>query len=357
MMTKIKSYVRGKRGAKATAAARAREEAGAVQPSSMAPDALDAVPVLDEAAKVDAPMVGAGDLEARVLDLLACKEPQGAALALIAGLTQPKDAGLALADRVDSLAFLSRVVQQGMGSDYGPTRLREKLRWLTDLVQQLTLPEGGFLELGSGSGDALALAVCFYLNGMSPALATATAPCRSEAFLAQSLYDILAHIRMFPGRYAWRGERKPQEILARFRGFALGALEAGDYTAGLDSITEHVRQIADAPLAEAVAPGSISLLCSFGLLNRVADPAELLRQSFEVMATGGIACHRIDLADCSPSQIADAALSAGFELLENQRMGAAPGDGGTASPVPSNATHGANDAVFIQQNLVLRKPS
>jgi hypothetical protein len=285
-------------------------------------------------------------------------------------------------EKLNNLLFLARAIQQGGGSKYGHVKLAGKIRTLTGSIGKVTLPQGGFLELGCGAHDPLGLAIFFYLNGLTPAYGVDLLPPRTPHYSALSMYEILAHIKMFPGRYTWGGKR-PIDVINGLRTINVAAFETGDFAAGLESLAGNVELLAEDLLHCPIEPGSIALLTSFAVLEHVSNIGSIMRRCFELMAPGGIAYHFVDLADhrsyrgdgaygplsflteaTAPAnmnrlrapQVAAAATAAGFQIVKDQRAGVDLTPELQAQLVPPFAAMTPADVAVIKQHLVLRKP-
>jgi hypothetical protein len=323
------------------------------------------------------------EMQAEILRLIEDKKVDRATKALIDILPKLHSSNVNIKEKLNNLLFLSRVIQNAGGSKYGQAKLRSKIKTLASFTRQYDLPSGGFVELGCGAHDPAALSTFFYLNGLTPAYGVDLLEPRTDFFSALSMYDILANVKMFPGRYVWKG-LKPFDILVRLRDIAVAEFEDGNFQAGIESMGGAVRLICDDFLDCAIAPGSIALLTSFAVLEHVKDIDAIMRRCFQLMAPGGIAYHFNDLADhrsyrgdgvfgalsflteedapanmnrLRAPQIAEAARKAGFELLTDQRISAKLEPELRAKLVKPFADMPPADVSVVKQHLVLRKSS
>jgi hypothetical protein len=322
------------------------------------------------------------DLQKGILDLVAGKQTDRATRMLIDALPAIHGSNINIKEKLNNILFLARAIQQGGGSKYGQVKLASKIRTLTNCIGKVTLPQGGFLELGCGAHDPLGLAIFFYLNGLTPAYGVDLLPPRTPHYSALSMYEILAHIKMFPGRYTWGGKR-PIDIINGLRTINIAAFETGNFAAGLESLGGQVELLAEDLRTCAIAPGSIALLTSFAVLEHVGDIDAIMRRCFDLMAPGGIAYHFVDLADhrsyrgdgvygplsflteidapanmnrLRAPQVAAAATAAGFAIVKDQRSGSELTAELQARLVPPFAAMAPADVAVIKQHLVLRKP-
>lgn len=322
------------------------------------------------------------DLQRVILDLVAAKQTDRATKALIDALPSIQRSNVNVKEKLNNLLFLARAIQQGGGSKYGPVKLTSKIRTLTSSIGKVTLPKGGFLELGCGAHDPLGMAIFFYLNGLTPCYGVDLLPPRTPHFSALSMYEILANAKMFPGRYTWGGKR-PFDIINGLRTINVAAFENGDFAAGLESLGGQVELFNEDLMICPIAPASIALLTSFAVLEHVTDIDAIMQRCYDLMAPGGIAYHFVDLADhrsyrgdgvfgplsflteeTAPAnmnrlrapQVAAAAKAAGFHIVKDQRVGAdLPPELQARLVAPFSAMAPADVAV-IKQHLVLRKP-
>lgn len=321
-------------------------------------------------------------LQGTIVDLIERKQTDRATKMLIDMLPLIHQSNINIKEKLSNLLFLAKAIQEGGGAKYGHVKLRSKIRTLATFLKDIELPQGGFVELGCGAHDPAALATYFYLNGLTPAYGVDLLKPRTDVFSALSMYDILAHIKMFPGRYTWGG-RRPSEIIQNLRNIATARFEAGDFAGGMDSIASEVRLLVQNLLVCDIEPGSIALLTSFAMLEHVDDINAIMKRCFELMVPGGIAFHFNDLADHrsyrgdnlygplsflteveAPAnmnrlravQITRAARNAGFELLADQRIAAEVTPELRQKLIPQFAKMPIEDVAVIKQNLVLRKP-
>lgn len=321
-------------------------------------------------------------LQDLIFDLVAKKQTDRATKALIDALPAIHQSNVNSKEKLNNLLFLARVIQHGGGSKHGHVKLRNKLKTLTNCVGTEPVPEGGFLELGCGAHDPLAMAMFFYLNGFTPAYGVDLLPPRTPHFSALSMYEILAHVKMFPGRYVWGGKR-PIDIINQLRTIDIAAFERGDFNAGVESVEGKVNFLAEDLLTGSIVPGSIALLTSFAVFEHVTEIDAIFQRCFELMVPGGIAYHFIDLADHrsyrgdgqfgplsflteerAPANMnrqraphfTAAAKAAGFEIVKDQRGAGDLTEALQARLVPPFDAMAPADVAVIKQHLLLRKP-
>lgn len=317
-----------------------------------------------------------------IIDLVRGRSNAKAGRVLIDALPGLAAARFNIKEKLSNLLFLTRIVQDGGGAKYGHAKLRSKIRSLSGFLRPFELPEGGFVELGCGAHDPIAMSTFFYLNGFVPACGVDLLSPRVEPFSAMSMYDILANMKMFPDRYVWRGG-DPSALAARIDTIDVASFEAGDFRGGLASMGGNVRLIDEDLLVCDLEPGSIALLTSFAVLEHVSDLAGIFARCLELLAPGGIAYHFIDLADhrsyrgddafsafsfltetIAPAnmnrlrapQFTAAALAAGFEVLVDRRIVAEIPPEDVENLVAPFSTMPLEDVATTKQHLVLRKP-
>lgn len=322
-------------------------------------------------------------LQQEIFSLVARKQTDRATKVLIDALPAIQASNVNSKEKLNNLLYLARAIQQAGGSKHGYTKLGVKVRTLKNGIGDTPIPAGGFLELGCGAHDPLALAMYFYLNGLTPAFGVDLLSPRTPHFTAVAMYDILAHIKMFPGRYTW-GDNRPSDIIAALRSVNVAAFESGDFAAGLEGLGGKVDLLSEDLLQCPVLPGSIALLTSFAVLEHVSDIDAVMRRCFELTAPGGIGFHFVDLADhrsyrgdgmygplsflteavAPPNmnrlrapQITAAARAAGFEIVKDQRTAVEMPIGIRSALVPPFDAMNPGDVAVTKHNLVLRKPA
>ncbi len=321
-------------------------------------------------------------LRAEIIDLVSSRNTAKAGRVLIDNLAKLATANFNIKEKLSNLLFLTRIVQDGGGAKYGHAKLRSKIRSVTGFLRPFDLPEGGFVELGCGAHDPVALSTFFYLNGFEPSCGVDLLPPRVKQYSAMSMYDILANMKIFPERYVWRGG-DPRALAERIGTIDVAKFEGGDFFGGLESMNGSVRLIDEDLLICDLQPSSIALLTSFAVLEHVTDLAGIFARCFELLAPGGISYHFIDLADhrsyrgndtysafsfltetVAPAnmnrlrapQFARAALDAGFELLVDRRTVAEMSPADKENLVAPFSSMPLEDVATTKQHLVLRKP-
>jgi hypothetical protein len=322
------------------------------------------------------------EFRSEIVDLVSSRSTAKAGRVLVDNLSKLAAARFNIKEKLSNLLFLTRIVQDGGGAKYGHTKLRSKIRSVTGFLRPFDLPEGGFVELGCGAHDPIAMSTFFYLNGFVPSCGVDLLPPRVEQYSAMSMYDILANMKMFPDRYVWRGG-DPRELAERIGTIDVAKFEGGDFRGGLASMNGGVRLIDEDLLICDLQPGSIALLTSFAVLEHVTDLAGIFARCFELLAPGGITYHFIDLADhrsyrgddtfsafsfltetIAPAnmnrvrapQFTQAALDAGFELLVDRRIVAEMSPEDMENLVAPFSSMPLDDVATTKQHLVLRKP-
>jgi len=289
-----------------------------------------------------------------------------------------------LKEKFNHLIYLPRLIQAGSGTKHGYHKLLRKAKSVEASIAGLDLPGGGgFVELGCGAHDPVSLASYFFLNGFAPCLAVDLLPPRTETYSALSMYDILANVKMFPGRYARPGTL-PKDILLRLREFSASAFERGDFTGGLSRLNGRVRFEAKDIVDCEIEENSISLLVSFAVLEHVSDIESICRYLYRIMKPGGIVFHFVDLADhrayrgdkaygplsflteqtVAPNfnrlrapEITEMHGAAGFEVLRDQRKSVPVSAEIEAKLLPQWKLMPLDEVAVIKQQLTLRKPS
>lgn len=374
--------LRGKAPAKAELAVLQDGEPAMMLADSMPDDLPEPQAPPRRAAPADPAKFSEPAFRSEIIDLVRDRSNAKAGRVLIDTLPRLAAARFNIKEKLSNLLFLTRIVQDGGGAKYGHAKLRSKIRSVTGFLRPFDLPEGGFVELGCGAHDPIAMSTFFYLNGFVPACGVDLLPPRVEQYSAMSMYDILANMKMFPDRYVWRGG-DPRELAERIDTIDVARFEGGDFWGGLHSMDGNVRLIDEDLLVCDLEPGSIALLTSFAVLEHVTDLAGIFARCLELLAPGGISYHFIDLADhrsyrgddsytafsfltetAAPAnmnrlrapQFAAAALAAGFEVLVDRRIVAEISADDRENLVAPFSTMPLEDVATTKQHLVLRKP-
>ena len=290
-------------------------------------------------------------------------------------------ASINLKERFNHFLFLPRLVQAGGHVKHGYRKLLSKVRSITTNIGDIPLPpESGFVELGCGAHDPISLSTYFYVNGFSPTYAIDLLTPRNEVYSALSMYDVLANIKMFPGRYARPGVR-PKEILDRLRAFDAKAFEDGDFWGGIAGLSGQLNFESVDIVESSIKPESIGLLASFAVLEHVSDIDQVCAHLMKIMRPGGVIFHFVDLADhrsyragsefgplsflyeeeapenmnrLRAPEITEAHRRAGFEIINDVRE-TSPLEAGRL--VPRFQAMPAEDVAAIKQRVVVRKPA
>ncbi|HXV00348.1 MAG TPA: methyltransferase domain-containing protein [Caulobacteraceae bacterium] len=309
---------------------------------------------------------------------------------LIDSLPSLSASNLNVKEKLSNLYFLMREIEGaresegGGGLKYGYRKLLSKIKNLNSTIGDVEVPpNGGFVELGCGAHDPLALSTYFYLNGYEPNFGVDLLSPRVPEFSASSMYDILANMKMFPGRYC-RGGTRPKDVLDRLRAINTASFERGDFDLGLQSM----RGIVDLELVDIVKsripPNSISLLASFAVFEHVDDIDAVSRHIHGLLKPGGVAYHLIDLADhrsyrgdgiygplsflteeeapanmnrLRAPQMTEAQARAGFEILRDVRISAPFPAGFEDQLVSRFRAMPLVDVTVVKQHLLVRKPA
>jgi SAM-dependent methyltransferase len=287
-------------------------------------------------------------------------------------------------EKLNHLLYMSRLIQRGGHTKHGYNKLLIKARIIERHIARLKpRRDGGFLDLGCGAHDPIALASYYYLNGSDMAYAVDLKPPRNEQYSALSMYDILANIKMFPERYCRAGV-DAATLLGRLNRFPVDTFENGDFWGGLEPLADHIRY-RTCDIAEAgIEPGSLSLLCSFAVLEHVSDLDGVCRDLYRFLAPGGLAFHFVDLADHRSYRgdgkfhslsflTTDAPMpnlnrirahdqlraqrEAGFEVISEERGFAPLTDEIRSQLLPRFAAMKDPDVSAIKLSMVLRKPA
>lgn len=153
-----------------------------------------------------------------------------------------------------------------------------------------------FLDLGCGAHDPIALSAYYYLNGFERTIACDLQDARNPVYSALSMYDILAHMHMFPKDFCLEGTHGQ---LFKNR---LGELQAKKFSDGqwdealaaLHGKVEHkAMNVLDLP----VAHNELGFATSFAVLEHVEDIDAVVEWLYRKSKPGAVQFHFIDMAD------------------------------------------------------------
>lgn len=231
------------------------------------------------------------------MGLVEAKKPEAAAKFLIDQLPALAKSGINRKEKLNHLLYLPRLVQASGRLKHGYQKVLNKVSGLENQIAGLTLPKsGGFLELGCGAHDPIALSTYYYANGFDVAHAVDMLPPRNPTYSALSMYDMLANMKAFPKRYC-RENVMPGTVMSRVSKFPIGMFERGNFAGALKAIGGSIRY-ENCPIAESsIQDESLSLATSFAVLEHVDDLKGVCEKLYRALKPGGLAFHFIDMAD------------------------------------------------------------
>lgn len=287
-------------------------------------------------------------------------------------------------EKLNSLHYMTRLLQRGGGSKHGQEKLQNKARGLHKKIGRFNPPTTGtFVDLGCGAHDPVALATYHFINGYDRVYSIDLLKPRNPVYSALSMYGILANALVFPDRYLLPWSDRDR-LVERVRMFDLEALERGDFWAGLAPVSDRVRYERCDIVQSTIEPNSVGILASFAVLEHVDDIDGVCRKIFDAVKPGGIVYHFIDLADhrsyrlsgefhalsflgeeeapaninrLRASQHVDAQRRAGFELLFEENVRVDIPAAIEENMRPQFAAMDPDDVRITKQHLVLRKPT
>ena len=284
-------------------------------------------------------------------------------------------------ETVKHLMHLSRTVQYGKGAKHGYHALLRKARRITEFIKEFESLPGGFIDLGCGIHDPVALSAFHYLNGFCPCYAIDSREPRNYRYIALSMYDILSNVLCFPERYCLEGT-ETNALLKRAHRLDLGALEAGDFWRGLRGVKDEVRLKTEDILISEIEEESISRVVSFAVLQRIDDIDAVCEKLYKIVKPGGIVFHFVDLVDyrsylqgtqfdafsfltqedppkhtnrLRANEIAEAHERHGFEVLKDVRRSGAIPESTRQRLLPKYRSMRLEDVAATKQNLVVRR--
>lgn len=176
---------------------------------------------------------------------------------------------------------------------FGPLRIHEVASEGYNLLREFTSIEGKtYCDLGCGTMHPLGIATIFYLNGAAQTLSTDLYPA-DEHRAAEALSDLLWDCFADPQKWCWSGN--VSEFRARLGEFDITALKAGDLKNGVSSLP--MRHVVTDIHSPSLQPNSIDLMSSRAVLEHFLDFGTAVRGLFDLMRSGGVAAHVIDIID------------------------------------------------------------
>lgn len=316
-------------------------------------------------------------------ELMKANKPDAATRHLLRSLARLEASRINPQEKIAHLHYMTHKLQAVGSTKHGYAKLLKKVkgpeRWF---AKHPPPPGGAFVDLGCGAHDPLALATYYYLNGFEPAVAVDLLPARNAEYSAYAMYDLLANVRLFPGRWVRKGGSIPA-MVERSRKFEPRAFEAGDFEGGFAKLNGMVRFESKDLVDLAIEPGTVSLLVSFAVLEHVSDLEGVLAAIKRLLRPGGIAFHFVDLADhrayrgdkeygpftflteeegpknlnrLRAVEIHAAHVAAGFEILEEERNAEKMPEAIRARLVGKWKTMPIEDVSVTKHSILVRKP-
>ena len=264
---------------------------------------------------------------------------------------------------------------------HGYQKLLRKLRGLKRHIEAYDLPSGGFVEFGCGAYDPIALAVLHYVNGFKPCYAIDLKKPKNETYSAYLMYEIITNILCFPQRYCFDGTNV-NDLVKNIRLFNFDAFETGDFWGGFEAMTEDVIYETGDILQSSIEASSISRLASFAVLEHVDNIDSVCAKIGQIVRSGGICFHFVDLVDHrtygrSPeydsytfltekdaprgmnrlraNEIVEAHERHGFEVLRDERQSGLIPEETKQRLLPKFQRMRLEDVSVIKLNLVVRR--
>lgn len=321
------------------------------------------------------------NLSGRITDLCREKNNIAARTYFLSNLKPLLDSAIHPAEKINHLLYLSQLIQSGTGSKQGHGKLLRKTRAIQRYLDSHDTEPQGFLDLGCGAHDPLALSVLHYLNGFLPCYSIDLKAPNNETYSALSMYEILANILCFPKRYCFKGT-DVRDLVKRISHFNLEAFESGNYWAGFEAVVNDVKlKIGDIAVSD-IEDGSISRAVSFAVLEHVVDMDSVCQKLHLVLKPGGMVFHFVDLADhrtytarskfnsfsflaeehpprgmnrMRASEVREAHERCGFEILSDRREHESIPEHTRVRLLPKYRDMRLEDVSAIRQRLVVRR--
>jgi SAM-dependent methyltransferase len=199
--------------------------------------------------------------------------------------------------KLNHFRYAARILEAKTQGKHGFEKLTTKFAGIVRNLDGETIPEGGgFLDFGCGEHDPLALALAFYLNGFDRAIACDMRPPHIPIYSAQSMTEIVTHMRAHPDSYLLPG-RDGTKFERRINSVDVQPFIEGDFERGVAALAGRVDyRLADL-LTLDVGDESLSLAVSFAVLEHVEAPDAIYEWLFRKTRPGGLQFHFIDLVD------------------------------------------------------------
>jgi SAM-dependent methyltransferase len=200
-------------------------------------------------------------------------------------------------EKLNHMLFSNRRLQHAGIAKHGWEKLLRKAGTANRAFSEAQIDKNStFLDLGCGTHDPVALSAYYYLNGFNRTIACDLQEPRTPVYSAFSMYDIIAHMNLFPKDFCLEGthslsfEGRLDELQAK--AFADGQWDQA--LAALDGKIEHkAMNVLDLPVAD----NELGFAVSFAVLEHVEDINAVMEWLYRKSKPGAVQFHFIDLAD------------------------------------------------------------
>jgi SAM-dependent methyltransferase len=176
---------------------------------------------------------------------------------------------------------------------FGPLRIHEVASEGYHLLREFTPIEGkAYCDLGCGTMHPLGIAAIFYLNGAAHTLSTDLFPA-DERRAAEALADLLWDCFCSMEKWCWSGNTGL--FRERLEQFDILALRSGNLKTGTAKVP--MRHVVTDIHSPSLQPNSIDLMSSRAVLEHFLDFGTAVRRLYDLMRSGGVAAHVIDIID------------------------------------------------------------
>jgi hypothetical protein len=177
---------------------------------------------------------------------------------------------------------------------FGNARIREVARESFDaFTQHMNLTGKVYCDLGCGTMHPFGIATVMFLNGASDTISTDLFDA-NEQRAAEALCDLLSDCYSAPDSWHW-SETSRDEFCARLKRFDLEALAQGDLKQGLSDLP--MRHIVTDIHNPELKKDSVDIMASRAVLEHFLDFDVAAVRLFDLMRSGGVCYHHIDLVD------------------------------------------------------------
>ena len=224
-------------------------------------------------------------------------EPNDALDYLVANLPQISRSNMNRMEKLNHLLYSSLQLQHANIAKHGWEKLVRKKDQAKRAFEEFDVDRNStFLDFGCGAHDPIALAGNFYMNGFSRAIACDILEPRNPTYSALSMYQILAHAKLFPQLFQLP-QTDPTTFEERFTQFDSEAFADGRWNEAVGKldgkVEHHVSDVVELPVDD----GEVGFVVSFAVLEHLTDLHGVMQWLYRKSKRGAVQFHFIDIAD------------------------------------------------------------